>query len=197
MKNLSEIYKINPDLFILNDGHFDHKSFLHGTDHIYRVMVHTLIIGINEDMKKEARVAFFAAYIHDLARKHDGKCITHGEESAKEKLPLFSEFFLRQGISTDELSSIATAVKFHSKSHEIKKTHKDYIYTVILKDADALDRVRIGYDEPDEIFLRLQHTKKLVTFAFNFYNSTPHQGFRSFSDTLWLAEDLLKSNIYL
>jgi HD superfamily phosphodiesterase len=197
MKNLAEIYNLNPDLFTLNDSQFDHKSRMHGADHTYRVMTHALLIGINEDLKQEARIAFFAAYIHDLARKHDGKCLTHGKESAREKLPKFTEFFQSQGVSFAELSSIATAVTFHSKSHEIDNNHPDYIYTAILKDADALDRVRLGYFEPDENFLRFPKTKKLITFAHCYYENTPKDGFSSFADSLNLAEDLLRTNTYL
>jgi hypothetical protein len=197
MKNLSETYKINPDLFTLNDGDFDHKSILHGASHIYRVMTHVLLIGINEDLKEEARIAFFAAYIHDLARKNDGSCPAHGKECAREKLPEFSEFFQSQGVSFAGLSSIASAVIFHSKTSEISPSHKDFIYTAILKDADALDRVRLNDSEPNENFLHLPKTKKLITFAHYYYNYTPDKGFTTYTEALGLAEDLLKINTYL
>ena len=197
IKKIAKIYNIKPDNFVLKETDFDHPSSVHGVNHIYRVMVHTLLIGIKENLIKEARISFFAAYIHDLSRKHDGICLTHGEESAKQKLPLFSDFFLSQGVTNNELSSIATAITFHSRAYEIEKSHSDYIYTVILKDADALDRVRLGDDEPKEKSLRLPETKELIFYANYFYEKTPKEGFVSFADALLLAEEMIKSKLYI
>jgi hypothetical protein len=192
-RSIAKTYNLNPNDFLLKDTDFDFQSSLHGANHIYRVMVHTLLIGINEKLIRESKLAFYAAYIHDLARKHDGICLTHGEESTKHKLPLFSEFFLSNGVSKNELKSIATAITFHSKSSEIDKSNSDYIYTAILKDGDALDRVRLGDDELNEKNLRLPQTKELIFFAYCFFDKTPKEGFTSFAEALYLAEEMLKT----
>jgi len=195
-RSIAKTYNLNPNDFLLKETDFDFQSSVHGANHIYRVMVHTLLIGINEKLIKEAKLAFYAAYIHDLSRKDDGKCRKHGEESAKEKLPLFTEFFMSHGVSKNELSSIATAITFHSRAYEIPKDHCDYIYTAILKDADALDRVRLGDGELDENHLRLPKSKELILFANYLYEKTPKEGFTSFAYALNLAEEMIKSNLY-
>ncbi len=196
MIHLLKPYNLCASDYNLKQDYFDHKSELHGIDHTYRVMVNTLIIGINENLISEARLAFFGAFIHDMSRKHDGICNQHGSDSAREKLPKFSSFFEKMGVNTLELSSIANAVKFHSKSNEINKSDKDFTITSILKDADALDRVRLGYGEPNEKYLRFPETKRYIYFAHQLLEATPDNGFKSFEETVQIAENLLNTNTY-
>jgi len=49
-----------------------HKSYLHGQDHVARVMVHALRLVDATDAGEEAARLWAAVYLHDIARRHDG-----------------------------------------------------------------------------------------------------------------------------
>ena len=69
---------INYEDFNLSPNDFDNQSEIHGINHVFRVMFNCLMIGNEIQDKENTRRAFFAAYIHDLARKYDGRCDIHG-----------------------------------------------------------------------------------------------------------------------
>ena len=86
-------YHMDITKFKLKQEYFDHVSSIHGISHTYRVMCHTRFIGEAAGLNRETEIALCAAYIHDLARKHDGYCNQHGLWSARDKLPQFCGFF--------------------------------------------------------------------------------------------------------
>jgi len=169
---------------VLQTSHFDHAGDLHGIAHTYRVMilVHQLSILLNR--KDLALPALAAAFIHDMARQHDGYCTMHGKWAAENKLPLFKDFFLDTGIREQDLLLIAVAIENHSLMKELEPHNPAFLLTAILKDADALDRIRLGEGNLDKKFLRINKSKGLIDFARKLYFSSCNLIFHNFTEIL-------------
>jgi HD superfamily phosphodiesterase len=163
---------ISPDKFILRAHYFDFKSPLHGIGHTYRVMCNSLALGKRLKFGRESRLALCSAFIHDMARKHDGKCTMHGAWAAEEKLPLFRDLFLSIGVMQNEIEEIRIAVTNHSLPEELPSFHDYYVTTAILKDADALDRIRLGDSNLKPDFLRFGESRELIPFSERLYHQT-------------------------
>lgn len=180
--------KFDPAKFNLLPEHFEHQSLLHGIKHTYRVMCHVLHLGRALNLEREARLAFCAAFIHDMSRMHDGFCTMHGLRASEDKLPVFKEFFLSQGLNQYEIEEIKTAVRNHSEGFELPKDHPFWLTTSLLKDADALDRIRLGEDNLDPSYLRFANTSGFITFAHELFFKSDHEPIRGFTDMLEIAE---------
>jgi hypothetical protein len=89
MLNYLNTLKINFPDFILKQEYFAHYGSLHGSNHVYRVMFHVLKLGYLLKNNNETRLAFFAAFIHDMSRLHDGKCSEHGQRAAMKNCRCF------------------------------------------------------------------------------------------------------------
>ncbi len=181
-------FHIDYKLFNLNKSNFDQDSIIHGINHTYRVMCLVLYIGHAAGLKRDVLLAFCAAYIHDFARKHDGYCDQHGLWAAQSKLPEYDSFFKSIGIDEKEIEIISIAVKNHSESMELEAHHNAYNTTALLKDADALDRIRLGEDNLDTTFLRFNESLKLITFAKQLYFETRYIKICSFVEILKIAK---------
>ena len=177
----------NYKAFILKDHYFDHPSTVHGINHTYRVMYHVLNIGRNAGLNHEIQLAFCAAFIHDMSRLHDGYCTEHGDWAAKKKLPEFKNLFIKSGIDTEGISAIELAVANHSIRLEIAKTNPYYKTVALLKDADALDRIRIGENNLKTKYLRYPETIEMVNFAKELYYKSNHQPLGSFDELIEIA----------
>ena len=188
---MQNTYPLDLSSFNLNKNQFDHHSELHGVMHTYRVMLHVLRLGISTGHIAEAKNAFFAAYIHDMARRHDGYCTRHGGDAANTKLPLYQPLFIKNGANPSDILSIGKACTLHSLSQEPHKTDPDWLTVALLKDADALDRIRLGEDDLNISYLRLKETHKLIKFARDLYNNTNKMNNSSFMGVLSIA-DLIK-----
>lgn len=178
--------------FHLKQDYFDIRSSLHGIPHTCRVMCHCLILGEKLKAARETELALCAAFIHDMARRHDGRCTLHGTWAAEAKLPLFRDFFLSRGISPEDLEEIGVSVANHSLPEELPQNHRCYRTTAILKDADALDRVRLGENNLKPELLRFPESLDLIVFSRELYRRTlqePEPDFRKF---LELACQLLR-----
>lgn len=130
----------------------------------------------------EARLAFFAAYIHDMSRKHDGYCTQHGADSANLKLPVYRELFLKNGATENELLIIGKAVTLHSTNTELTKQDPDWLTVAILKDADALDRIRLGAGDLKPSFLRLEESHQCILYGVELYDRTHGTTYADFLD---------------
>lgn len=181
-------FEIDYSLFLLQDNDFDNLSSVHGVSHTYRVMCHVLNIGRAAKLNHEVKLAFSAAYIHDLARKHDNYCDQHGSWAEENKLPLFIAFFEENGISGSEIEIIGTAVRNHSERYELDIEDKAYKVTALLKDADALDRIRIGENNLNPDYLRFKESHDLIEFAKKLYFKTRNVKISSFTEILKIAE---------
>lgn len=177
-----EEYNIHFNSFGLNENQFDHHSMLHGILHTYRVMVHTLRLGNLTGKHHEARTAFFAAYIHDMARKHDGYCTQHGADSANYKLPLYLRLFSENGATENEILLIGKAVTLHSTNTELPQHDPDWLTVAILKDADALDRIRLGAGDLKPSYLRLKESHGCILYGEEMYERTQGNSYTGFPD---------------
>jgi len=176
--------------FVLKREYFDHESIKHGINHTYRVMYHVLNIGQKAGMNHEVKTAFCAAFIHDMARLHDSYCTEHGPRAARLKLPLFKNSFQSLGLNHDDLRAIKLAISNHSIRHEIFTGHKYYKTVALLKDADALDRVRIGENNLKIQYLRIPESLHLVEFARQLYFRTIDLPLHRFEEILEIAKTI-------
>ena len=181
-----------PDDFQLKQEYFRRHSELHGFGHTYRVMCHVLVIGGEMNLIQEKRLAFCAAFVHDMSRKHDGFSLGHGPRAAKEKVTEFLPMFLRNGIGEEDMETIQAAVANHSQYTEFKKDHPFYTVTALLKDADALDRIRMGHGNLNRKYLRLEVSTKLIEFAAELYFASREIKDISLKEMISLAEGIHK-----
>ncbi|MFH0867091.1 MAG: hypothetical protein V1904_12920, partial [Bacteroidota bacterium] len=133
-----------------------------------------------------------AAFIHDMSRLHDGKCSEHGQRAADDKLPLFLPLFRTNGMKEEDIPYIYSAVSNHSIPSDISKDHPHYIVTAILKDADALDRVRISPNDLKLKFLRFSESISLISFAEELFYLTHNKTIRGFEEMLIYSESIKK-----
>lgn len=176
--------------FNLKPEYFDHQSKIHGIPHTYRVMCNVLKIGTKISYPRETKLAFFAAFIHDMARQHDGRCADHGRWSVEKKLDNHLSLFIKNGINPEDKDEIATALTNHCLRENPPEDHPHYTTTAILKDADALDRVRISRFDLKLKFLRFHESTSLKGFAEKLYYTTRSKDLDSFSEYLQIARNL-------
>jgi hypothetical protein len=113
-----------------------------------------------------------AVYLHDIARTHDGVCYRHGGDAMKklETLPHLFTLFARAGVRDDDYPLIHSAVVHHSLPRELDRAHPHWRLTSLMKDADGLDRVRLG--DLDIRYLRNPEAKEMVGFAEALFEET-------------------------
>jgi hypothetical protein len=171
----------NPAWFIRANG-FDASRGSHGLGHTRRVMLHARAIAQAEGFAAwEAEAAVLAALWHDLGRTGDGVDYYHGAKSAGKVLALN----LHAGFSSLVVETALHAVVHHSgaEEHGTRAAYSLEYYGAeggafrrrfvpadaalrvfrALKDADALDRVRLG--NLDERYLRFESAKGRVAAA--------------------------------
>ena len=144
-----------------------YRSRVHGSGHIHRVLLFAALIAWQERLDEDqTRQYFRAACYHDVGRTFDGYDIYHGARSALRLAQL-------TGCTGEDLTELQAAVTAHSRpDHDMESIlhafqPEDYNRTLqlarLLKDADNLDRVRLGDLKPK--FLRHDSAKELVSFA--------------------------------
>ena len=182
MINFLKQLNIDFTKFDLYDNDFSMISDIHGIKHVFNVMYNVLLIGEKLNDIKNTKISFCAAYIHDLSRKHDGHCQIHGYETIGDNFHRFKDKFTNIGLNSDDLESIKTASIYHSIDNELSVDHIHYIPTSILKDADALDRVRM--DDLDPSYLRFELSKSLIDISKKLYIYNKDKKYNSFNDFL-------------
>jgi len=165
------------------DEWFLHHSWLHGASHTKRVHIHAQRLleqlGWSD---ADADLVLCAALWHDIGRVGDGIEHGHGGASAARADVL--------GLSADLAPAEAAVVRFAIVRHSLRD-HGAEEYAAelarsedqarrlaeperalrvlwLLKDADALDRVRLG-ERPDPRQLRHLQTAELIPFASQLY----------------------------
>jgi hypothetical protein len=151
---------------------FWHPSTLHGQAHVTRVMVHAIRLVAAMGRHELGPRLWAAVFLHDLARTHDGVCHHHGADAAQR---LRTEAGLQgrlkeAGLTDADLPAIEAAVTAHSAPRELPREHSHWPLTALLKDADGLDRVRLGDLNPQ--YLRHPETKRMVPFAQRLFDAT-------------------------
>lgn len=152
------------------------ESEIHTKSHCARVLMHALIIGHKKGLSETEMDALgMAAIFHDSRRLDDGLDVGHGKRAAAYYKAYCGESDLPYDISTYYITY------YHDRDDtlglsEIRKSQTLGEQTVLLyqifKDADALDRFRLGPDALDERFHRTEEAKKLVDFVRNLYHKS-------------------------
>jgi hypothetical protein len=144
---------------------FRHFSTLHGQAHVTRVMVHaTRLVELTGQHALAPRV-WASVFLHDLERTHDGVCHRHGADAAR-RLREDAELQARlveAGLTPADVPAIEAAVTAHSAPKEVSRDHDHWALIALLKDADGLDRVRLG--DLDVRYLRHPEARGMVDFA--------------------------------
>jgi hypothetical protein len=165
-----------PRVWFVRPDDSDASDTIHGVRHTFRVWVHTQEIAETLALAEREREALhFAALWHDIGRTHDGADYYHGAKSAGRAvgmglhLPL--DPFVRE--------AVLFAVTHHSGSEEHAKRglywtpdpQATWRVFQVLKDADGLDRVRLG--GLDVGYLRLPESRLRVERAWELLQEIP------------------------
>ena len=148
-----------------------YKSRVHGSGHIHRTLFFAAVIGWMEDLDEEmTRQLFRAASYHDVGRTFDGYDLDHGARSALRLEEL-------TGQTGENLVELKAAVTAHARPDEqmeeiltsfhpadLARTRE---LTRLLKDADNLDRPRLG--DLKTKYLRHESAKALGDFAWRVF----------------------------
>lgn len=144
-----------------------YQSAVHGSGHINRVLILAALIAWQEDLEEDVLWQYYMAVsYHDVGRYFDGLDLGHGARSALSLGRL-------TGYQGELLCEIQGAVAAHSQpDHRMEEIissfkpanmEKSKYLTCLLKDADNLDRVRLG--DLNAKFLRLESAKNLIDFS--------------------------------
>ncbi|MBE6420441.1 MAG: hypothetical protein E7031_09975 [Akkermansiaceae bacterium] len=147
-------------------------SPIHSTAHTERVLLHALLIGGSEAGEDERTLTILAhaAVFHDTRREAEGKDTGHGARAAS----FYEEFckthpevaympeaayLMRYHDRRDDLGEAAIAAAFPDSAKQVIQLFR------IFKDADALDRWRLGRRGLNPDYLRTDKATHLVDFA--------------------------------
>lgn len=174
---------------------FAHPSKIHGQAHVGRVMVHAFRLIEATGMTDEASRLWGAVYLHDLARTHDGFDEVHGMHAVmrvNESTDL-QERLIARGVQSDD-PSMLLAVMMHClpDDHSVFGGKPVWPLLAMLKDVNALDRVRFGDLDPS--YLRFPETRGMIKFAEDLYSQSHRrvkEGPNYFTDLLKVAERIL------
>lgn len=174
-----------PELVPLPED-FLHSSAVHGQAHVARVMIHAFrLIAVTGSHVLSASL-WAAVYLHDLARTHDGICDGHGKDAwiRFKQSPAIQQRLSAGGVRTDHWPAIESAVTWHSRQNDAPDSHPHHELISLLKDADALDRVRLG--DLDISYIRHPEAVDMADFADRLHQQSIHlpQG-PTFFQQLW------------
>lgn len=159
---------INKNLIYLSEGH--------GIKHNERVALFAFTIAILSKLKREdIRILLEAAKYHDIGRVNDEEDVLHGYKSTvvlenfitdmrKEDKDILKVVCICHSMSDNNFMKIA-------KKYKIKDKKRCKKLVDILKDSDALDRVRLESESLDIKYLRNKYSKRLVMAAYDLFNN--------------------------
>lgn len=163
--NIYEEYKDR-----IKPGLFSHSESIHGVNHARRVLYFAGIISDCYKLTDHERIIIaLAACYHDIGRASNGLEMIHGQKSA-EKIQIL-RLLDHEGLTEQEKQCVLKIVKYHNEPDEKFPTisERERFMFYVVKDADALDRVRFhgnyftrimyGIDEKQ---LRLPVSKEAV-----------------------------------
>ena len=143
---------------------------LHGINHVVRVLFNSYAIMTLENVSKEdKKIIREAVKLHDIGRTRDGEDREHGAKGALKARKILED----KGYSKEEIDEICFIIKEHSlpaqKNEEDLENLPDELKRIyryhlnIVKDADKLDRIRIGDLNPHR--LSTDSAKRLIGVA--------------------------------
>jgi len=153
----------------LEDLEFERESDAHGRMHSARVLLMALTIAEMKGLLvSDKQVLAEAAIYHDSQRDNDGEDIRHGYYSA--------DYYKSNVYDVDPL--VAFIIEYHCRpdtnGYQVIQNSKELSRQIdrsrqlfdIFKDADALDRVRFGWQALDINQLRTPEAKSLPLVAY-------------------------------
>ncbi len=141
----------------------------HDATHMYRVTFLALYIAFLRGNEKEIVDPIkYAAALHDIERTNDNEDTVHGFKSVKKARTLYSKIY------SNEL--VQFIMGYHAKddsdyfeyiTKNVPENEKEIYFECIkiMKDADALDRVRFGVKDLDMNYLRTEEAKVMTLIA--------------------------------
>ena len=158
----------NYDYFILPTLYY-RPNGIHGVGHVRRTLMLSLLMAdLDKLSARYTRILAYASVYHDIGRTHDGVDDYHGYASYQKVL----EQGLLDRQETSEVSLIKELIERHAisdtKAFSLEKINEGMREEVQLllsyfKDADGLDRVRLGDLNVD--YLRTDVAKKMTLVA--------------------------------
>lgn len=171
----------------VHEDWFVHASRLHGVVHTQRVHIHVQrLAGLLAWPAADRRLALAAALWHDIGRLGDGVEPGHGAGSVVRAdelgltaaLPQADAAVVRFAIERHSLSDAGAGTRAaelagaDDAARRLSDPPRALRVLSLLKDADALDRVRLGFGErADPRQLRHAQTIELIPFAEQLYRA--------------------------
>ncbi len=152
---------------------FWNATAVHGPAHVARVMVHAFRLIAATGLSDEGPRLWAAVYLHDLARLNDEADPNHGEAAWRRLAdrPDVRALFTRGGVRDEDYPAIRSAVVAHCTDDELVHVPIPHLQLArLLKDVDALDRVRLG--EFDRRYLHYHEALEASEFAKALYSAT-------------------------
>jgi len=152
------------------DQLMQNDTYLHGINHVVRVLFNAYaIITLENGNEEDKKIVIEAVKLHDIGRTQDGEDTEHGNKSAIKARGILED----KGFSQEEIDEICFIIKEHSLPKQKNKEDienlpeglkEKYRYHLsLVKDADKLDRARIGDLDPKR--LATDSAKRLVGVA--------------------------------
>lgn len=148
-----------------------YQSHIHGIGHIERVLFFGGLIAMqNQCNKKDTELLLTACSYHDIGRIDDSLDDDHGRRSSEKLADIIS-------LPAEDMAIVQAAIYAHSiddtkmqsviSSFGIADNTRGLFIARMLKDADALDRVRVHDLDPK--YLRFPCSCQYVDFAYQLY----------------------------
>ena len=141
----------------------------HTKEHCSRVLLFCLLIADKRELpQRETDILCMAAVFHDSCRQDDWYDVGHGQRAAD----YYRSYCEKTDLTYDDRTYYIIA--YHDRDDELsvrilREKFPDDPDAVLLyqifKDADALDRFRLGPDALDAKYLRTLEAKNMVEFA--------------------------------
>jgi hypothetical protein len=167
--------------FVRPNG-YDASKTIHGAGHTRRVWIHAMALAEELDLEPWQREAVhYAAMWHDIGRTHDGVDYYHGAKSAGKAVALglhvglgdrareVALFSVTHHCGDEDHAERAARVRYFACNGDgtyseawVQEERSLEVFRV-LKDADALDRVRLGDLDPS--YLRFPQSLARIKIA--------------------------------
>lgn len=154
------------------------KNNFHGLHHSQKVLLFSYILGKREKLNDiDLKILTDAAIYHDMGRDNDNEDTIHGYASSLLISKVVTDSIYKDQINVNLLEAIVDMhstpdykidVIFGNHDLPIEEYNRYEKLAKLLKDADALDRLRFGKKSAASLktkFLRFSSSRRLINFA--------------------------------
>lgn len=144
------------------------NSLIHTRLHSIRVLIYSLLIAQKLNLtNQEIKSLCITSIFHDTKRQDDWLDVGHGLRAAK----YYKDYSMIHNWDFDKIAFLIMA--YHDRDDNLFNEYfnstcsnsKDLLLYQIFKDADALDRFRLGENNLEPNMLRIDYSKTLIPFA--------------------------------